>query len=93
MCTRCPSVPKATFVCAGQALCGDCDAAASFAENPHSRRAVRARIADVAVAVRQRYCNLASTSAEPEIPSSAAWTMRKMKTAAAAANAIRNRGK
>jgi len=44
------------------------------------------------VAVRQRYCNPASTSAERETPSSAAWTMRKMKTAAAAANAIRNRG-
>jgi len=44
------------------------------------------------VAVRQSYCNAASTSAERETPSSAAWTMRKMKTAAAAANAIRNRG-
>jgi hypothetical protein len=44
------------------------------------------------VAVRQRYCNPASTSAERVTPSSAAWTMRKMKTAAAAANAIRNRG-
>ena len=44
------------------------------------------------VAVRQCYCNPASTSAERETPSSAAWTMRKMKTAAAAANAIRNRG-
>jgi hypothetical protein len=53
----------------------------------------RARVEDVVVAVRQRYCNPASTSAVPEIPSSAAWTMRKMKTAAAAANAIRNRGK
>jgi hypothetical protein len=45
------------------------------------------------VAVRQCYCNPASTSAERETPSSAAWTMRKMKTAAAAANAIRKRGK
>jgi len=45
------------------------------------------------VAVRQRYCNPASTSAVRETPSSAAWTMRKMKTAAAAANAIRNSGK
>ena len=54
---------------------------------------VRARAADVLVAVGQRYCNPASTSAVPETPSSAAWTMRKMKTAAAAANAIRNRGK
>lgn len=45
------------------------------------------------VAVRQRYCNPASTSAVRETPSSAAWTMRKMKTAAAAANAIRNREK
>jgi hypothetical protein len=58
-----------------------------------SREVERARVEDVVVAVRQRYCNPASTSAVPEIPSSAAWTMRKMKTAAAAANAIRNRGK
>jgi hypothetical protein len=43
-------------------------------------------------AVRQCYCNPASTSAERETPSSAAWTTRKMKTAAAAANAIRNIG-
>jgi hypothetical protein len=57
------------------------------------QQAVRVRVADVVVAVRQRYCNPASTAAEREIPSSAAWTMRKMKTAAAAANAIRNRGK
>ena len=57
------------------------------------QRAVRVRVANVVVAVRERYCNPASTSAEREIPSSAAWTMRKMKTAAAAANAIRNRGK
>jgi hypothetical protein len=56
-------------------------------------RAVRVRVANVVVAVRERYCNPASTSAEREIPSSAAWTMRKMKTAAAAPNAIRNRGK
>jgi hypothetical protein len=44
------------------------------------------------VAVRQCYCNPASTSAERETPSSAAWTMRKITTAAAAANAIRNIG-
>jgi len=48
---------------------------------------------DVVVAVRQRYCNPASTPAVLEIPSSAAWTMRKMKKAAAAANAIRTRAK
>jgi hypothetical protein len=48
---------------------------------------------DAVVAVGQRYCNPASTPAELEIPSSAAWTMRKMKRAAAAANAIRNRAK
>ena len=47
---------------------------------------------DRVVAVRQCYCNAASTSAERETPSSAAWTMRKMKRAAVAANAIRNRG-
>jgi hypothetical protein len=52
---------------------------------------VRARIADV-VTVRRRYCNPASTLAELETPSSAAWTMRKMTTAAAAAKAIRNSG-
>jgi hypothetical protein len=56
------------------------------------QRAVRSRVADV-VALRLRYCIPASTSAEWEIPSSAPWTMRKMKTAAAAANAIRYRGK
>jgi hypothetical protein len=61
--------------------------------NPTSARgrAWCARVADV-VAVRQRYCNPASTSAERETPSSAAWTTRKMKTAAAAAKAIRYRG-
>src|SRR5262245_22732003 len=47
----------------------------------------------VVVTVRQRYCNPASTPAEVEIPSSAAWTIRKMTRAAAAANAIRYRAK
>jgi hypothetical protein len=54
---------------------------------------VDAGIRRVVVAVRQRYCNPASTPAEVESPSSAAWTMRKMKRAAVAANAIRTSAK